>query len=85
MHHEQLETVREVVRRVLRARNPEFDPAAINESVLMRGARLAGHQFTTGRYKLRWLIGEQKLWLHEEGQAPRAIDINEPAAAQKAA
>ncbi len=85
MHHEQLEQVRNTVWRVLRARVAEFDPAAVSESVLLRGSRYVGHQFVLGHVKLRWLIGEQKLWLHEDGQVPRAIDLTPPQSAQKAA
>ncbi len=85
MHYEQLESVRSVVWQVLRARVAEFDPAAISESVLLRGSRYVGHQFVLERVKLRWLVGEQKLWLHEDGLAPRAIDLTQPQPAQKAA
>ena len=85
MDHEKLEVVRNAVWQVLRARVAEFDPAALSESVLLRGSRYVGHQFVLGHVKLRWLIGEQKLWLHEDGQVPRAIDLTRPQSSQKAA
>ena len=85
MHHQELESVRRVVRQLLRERAADFDPQAVSETVLLRGARVVGQQFIFGRVKIHWLAGQPQLWLFEEGQAPSAIDLTPPPTAQKAA
>jgi hypothetical protein len=86
MHHEELEKVREAVRAVLQSRFPELGGVPLTESVLLRGSRVAGHQFVVGAIKLRWLIGQDRLWLHEGDLAPRSFDLAQPVSrAQRAA
>jgi hypothetical protein len=84
-HHEQLESVRAAARHILQGRIAEPEPAPIIESAVLRGGRLAGHQFVAGRYKLRWLIGQPHLTMFEDGQPPRTIDWTQTVAKQKAA
>ncbi len=85
MHHQELESVRQAVRQLLRERAADLDPQETSESVLLRGARVVGQQFILGHVKIHWLAGQTQLWLFEEGQTPCAIDLTPPPTAQKAA
>lgn len=85
MHHQELEKIRDAVGRWFRQRLPEFDPRTLGESVLLRGSRVVGHQFVHRGTKIHWYVGQPKLLVFEDGQAPVAVELTEPAPTQKAA